>query len=274
MTRDGRGLRYRHMFERLRGRGEGAFVPFVVLGDPDPAASLSTIKLLIEAGADALELGLPFSDPVADGPVVQAAAVRALAAGMTLRDCWEIVGTVRRDNPEIPIGILAYANLALSRGPERFYGEAAAAGADSVLIPDLPIFEAGPAARSAREAGIAPVFIVPPNVDEKRLRLIAQASEGYTYVTARAGVTGGETRLRTETTLLLERLGAAGAPPPLLGFGISRPDQVRAALQAGAAGAIVGSAIIRRVSELQRDPASPETSLAAYLRSLKDATRS
>src|SRR5262245_1775090 len=123
-----RGERYARLFERLRRAGEGAFIPFVMLGDPDPGRSLEIVRVLAAAGADALELGLPFSDPIADGPVIQAAAARALAAGARRRDCWNIVAAIRAEYPDLPIGLLVYANLVCHRAPAEFYAQAAETG--------------------------------------------------------------------------------------------------------------------------------------------------
>jgi tryptophan synthase alpha chain len=260
-----RGARYAAMFARLRTAGEGAFIPFAMLGDPDPAGSLVLVRALAQSGADALELGLPFSDPVADGPVIQAAAGRALAAGVRRADCWRIVETIRGEFPALPIGLLVYANLVCHRDPAGFYEAARRAGVDSVLVADLPVLESGPVAEAARAAGIAPVFIAPPNADEARLAAIAAAGEAYTYVTSREGVTGTDERLHQGQGGLIARLKALGAPPPVLGFGIATPDHVRTALTMGALGAISGSAVVRLAAE--------GGDVAAFVREMKRATR-
>jgi tryptophan synthase alpha chain len=260
-----RAVRYARMFERLGGAREGAFIPFAMLGDPDPARSVAALRAMVRGGADALELGLPFSDPIADGPVIQAAAARALAAGVRRQDCWSIVAQLRADRPELPVGLLVYANLVCHRPPEQFFAEAGAAGVDSVLVADLPVLESAPVADAARGAGIAPVFIAPPNADAARLRAIAGAGEGYTYVTSREGVTGADERLRRDKSALIEALKQLGAPPPVLGFGISKPEHVRAALAMGAAGAISGSAVVRLVAEAG--------DVERFVREMKDATR-
>ena len=253
------------MFERLAGERAGAFVPFVMLGDPNPEQSLAAVRTLASAGADALELGLPFSDPIADGPVIQAAATRALAAGVQRGDCWRITAAIRAEFPELPVGLLVYANLVCHRDPAEFYAEAARAGVDSVLVADLPVAESAPVAAAARAHGIAPVFIAPPNADAGRLRAIARAGEGYTYVTSREGVTGADERLRHDQSRLIAELRAFNAPPPLLGFGIANPEQVRAGLAMGAAGVISGSAVVRRV--VKGEP------LDEFVRQMKAATQ-
>ena len=260
-----RGQRYATMFERLGRTGEGAFVPFLMVGDPNPDGSLAAATLLVRSGADALELGLPFSDPIADGPVIQAAATRALAAGVRQADCWQMIGRLRKQHAELPIGLLVYANLVCHRNPADFYANAAQAGVDSVLIADLPTDEAGLVLEEAKRAGIATVFIAPPNAGADRLGQIAKLSEGYTYVTSREGVTGADERLRRDQSTVLGDLRKLGAPPALLGFGISNPDQVRRAMAMGAAGAISGSAVVQRISD--------GSDLAAFVQSMKAATR-
>jgi len=260
-----RGDRYASMFARLAQRREGAFVPFLMLGDPNPESSLAAASVLVQSGADALELGLPFSDPVADGPVIQAAAARALAAGVRQSDCWRVVRHLREQYPELPIGLLVYANLVCHQDPARFYADAADAGVDSVLVADLPTDESGIVLSQSRAAGIATVFIAPPNAGADRLGRIAHLSEGYTYVTSREGVTGVDRQFRRDQSTVLADLKKLGAPPALLGFGISNPDQVRGAMAMGAAGAISGSAVVQRILE--------GSDLAAFVQSMKAATR-
>jgi tryptophan synthase alpha chain len=237
--------RYRALFERLGERGEGAFGAFVMLGDP--AAGASILDALVEGGADMLEVGIPFSDPVADGPVIQAAAVRALAAGTRTADCFRLLGEFRARHREVPVGILTYANLVMARGREAFYRASAEAGVDSVLVADVPLIEAGPFLAAARAAGVDPVLIAAPNTPPERLARIAAEGSGYTYCVARAGVTGADVKVRFAGDVI-EALKSAGAPPPVLGFGISAPEHVRLALAAGAAGVISGSAIVERVA--------------------------
>jgi tryptophan synthase alpha chain len=260
-----RGSRYAALFNRLEGAREGALVPFIMLGDPNPEASLAAASLLVRSGADALELGLPFSDPIADGPVIQAAATRALTAGVRQADCWRMIGQIRKHHPELPIGLLVYANLVCHHNPADFYAKAADAGVDSVLVADLPTDEAEMVLPEARAAGIATVFIAPPNARADRLERIAHLSEGYTYVTSREGVTGVDEQLRRDQSTILAKLRSLGAAPALLGFGIANPDQVRRAMAMGAAGVISGSAVVQRLAE--------GLDLAAFVESMKAATR-
>jgi tryptophan synthase alpha chain len=217
-----------------------------MLGDPDLQAGAAVLEALVEGGADMLEVGIPFSDPVADGPVIQAAAVRALAGGTRTADCFRVLKAFRTRHPDVPVGILTYANLVVARGREAFYRSAAEAGVDSVLVADVPLIEAAPFLAAARAAGVAPVLIAAPNTPPARLARIAAEGEGYTYCVARAGVTGADEEVRFAGEVVAA-LNGAGAPPAVLGFGISRPEHVRRALEAGAAGVISGSAIVERV---------------------------
>jgi len=259
--------RYAAMFARLTAAGEGAFGAFIMLGDPDLEASGRILDALVEAGADMLEVGIPFSDPIADGPVIQAAASRALAAGVRTADCFALLTAFRVRHPAVPVGMLTYANLVVARGRDDFYAQAAAAGVDSVLVADVPLFEAAPFAASARAHGVEPVLIAAANTPMARLTEIAMLGGGYTYCVARAGVTGAETSARFDHREMLTTLQHAGAPPPILGFGISTPDHVRAALAAGAAGVICGSAIVERIAAGRLDEAR------LLVHALKAATR-
>jgi len=256
--------RYGAMFARLLERGEGAFGGFVMLGDPDLEKSAAILDSLVEGGADMIEVGIPFSDPVADGPVIQAAAVRALAAGTRTADCFRILAGFRARHPDVPVGILTYANLVVAPGRDAFYRASAKAGVDSVLVADVPLIEAGPFLAAARAAGVDPVLIAAPNTSAERLARIASEGAGYTYCVARAGVTGADEEVRFAAGVIAA-LKDAGAPPPVLGFGISEPEHVRLALSAGAAGVISGSAIVDRVARGQ--------DVRGFIRTMKAATR-
>ena len=265
--------RYAAMFDRLRTRGEGAFGAFLMLGDPDLETSARLLAAAAEAGADMLEVGIPFSDPIADGPVIQAAADRALRAGVTPADCFALIGGFRERCPDVPVGVLTYANIVFARGMRGFNGAAAQVGLDSLLVADVPVFEAEPFVEASRAAGVAPVLIAAPNTPEPVLARIAEMGGGYTYCVARAGVTGEDTSLSLDHAGLLEALSRLGAPPPVLGFGISRPDHVRSALAAGAAGVISGSAIVRRVEEHLGDPDAMVEAVRSFVAEMKAATR-
>ncbi|MDI9275936.1 tryptophan synthase subunit alpha [Pantoea sp. EABMAA-21] len=265
--------RYNQLFQRLSAKKEGAFVPFVTLGDPTPELSLKIIDTLVAGGADALELGIPFSDPLADGPTIQGATLRAFAAGTTVAQCFEILAAVRQKYPELPIGLLMYANLVFSKGIDNFYAQCEAVGVDSVLVADVPVEESAPFRQAAMRHNVAPIFICPPNADDNLLREIASHGRGYTYLLSRAGVTGAENRASQPLNHLIEKLSEYHAAPPLQGFGISEASQVREAIAAGAAGAISGSAIVKIIERNQNDPDTLLAELKAYVSDLKAGTR-
>jgi tryptophan synthase alpha chain len=256
------------MFAGLAERGEGAFGAFVMLGDPGLEESATLLDAIVDAGADMIEVGFPFSDPVADGPVIQAASDRALRAGVRPGDCFELLAEFRARHPAIPVGILTYANLVVARGLQRFCSDAAAAGVDSLLVADVPSLEAEPFAAAAGAAGLNLVMIAAPNTPTATLARIAQLASGYTYCVARSGVTGVGEQLSLDHQHLFSQLTSLGAPPPVLGFGISTPDHVQQALRAGARGVISGSAIIQLLG--QPDGVDQVTN---FVRSMKQATR-
>jgi tryptophan synthase alpha chain len=260
------------MFTLLKERREGAFIPFVTLGDPNMAESEAIIETLLDSGADALELGLPFSDPVADGPVIQAAANRALEGGTTTGDCFELMARARKNHPDVPFGLLVYANLVLGRGMENFYARAAECGADSVLAADVPVVSARSFIDEAARAGVAPVFVAPPNADEGKLREIAELSKGYVYFLGRAGVTGADREMNAPLASKIAFLKDAGSPPVVVGFGISRPEHVRACLDAGADGAIAGSATVAIIAANLGDAKKTNLLLRDFASAMKAAT--
>lgn len=260
--------RYRILFERLGKRGDGALGAFVMLGDPDLATSAALLDALADGGADMVEVGIPFSDPVADGPVIQRAAERALGNGTRVADCLRLLAAFRARHAAIPVGILTYANLVAARGLQRFCDDSASAGVDSLLVADAPSLEAGPFAQAARAAGLDLVMVAAPNTGEAALERIARLSSGYTYCVARAGVTGASDQLALDHQRLFADLARLDAPPPVLGFGISTPGQVAGAIAAGAAGAISGSAIVKLVEQ----GGDPVSSVANFVREMKRAT--
>lgn len=256
--------RYATMFGRLTAQGEGAFGAFLMLGDPDIETCAGLLDLAVAAGADMVEVGIPFSDPVADGPVIQAAAQRALAAGVRTADCFEMIAGFRRRHPDVPLGILTYSNLVMARGREAFFARAADVGADSLLVADLPAFEAEPWTVEMRSAGLEPVLIAAANTPPETLGKIARLGAGYTYCVTRAGITGTHANAAFDDSLI-SALQEFGAPPAVFGFGISQPDQVREALAAGAAGVISGSAIVSATAA--------GGDVGALIATLKSATR-
>lgn len=270
---DGHVTRRMHAcFERLTAAGEGAFIPFLVLGDPDLETSSKLLRAAIEAGADALEVGIPFSDPIADGPVIQAAAQRALQSGVTPESALRLIAELRAQYEDTPIGLLTYANLVVHGGMTRFYDGAARAGLDTVLVADVPTIEAESFSAAARAARLAPVLIAPPDMSDGEVARLAQLCDGYTYCIARSGVTGADEEVQLHHRQLFSHLRAHGAPPPVVGFGISRPEHVRATLQAGAAGVISGSAVVSRIAGHLHEPARAIEQVGRFIRQMKDAT--
>lgn len=264
--------RYDKMFSALNVKKEGAFVPFVMIGDPDVETSTRIIQTLIDNGADALELGFPYSDPIADGPTIQAASIRALANNMTPSDCFKVIANIRNANPDIPIGLLLYSNLILARGVEAFYADAYAAGVDSILIADVPIREAERFVAVAHANHLDQILIAPPNATDETLDALGKYSSGYTYLLGRAGVTGAETAAETPAEELISNLLRFNAAPPLLGFGIAKPEQVQGAISAGAAGAISGSAVVNIIAEHLDNVDAMCQALGEFVSKMKAAT--
>ncbi|MCP4503130.1 MAG: tryptophan synthase subunit alpha [Deltaproteobacteria bacterium] len=253
---------------------EVAFIPFVTLGDPDLAISAKILRVLIEAGADALEVGLPFSDPIADGPVIQAASKRALAAGVTPKQAFALIRELRDDGIDLPVGLLTYANLVVSPGMQSFYESAKEAGIDSVLVADVPIDEAVPFSNAARTAGIAPVLIAPFDLGDEEIQQLALLADGYTYCVARDGVTGSDAAVEVRHDALFEKLTTNEAPPPVIGFGISTPEHVRTFAQAGARGVISGSAVVRIIASHLDESELMLEELRRFVQAMKAATHS
>ncbi|MDC8831741.1 tryptophan synthase subunit alpha [Alteromonas gilva] len=265
--------RYATMFAQLSEQNAGAFVPFVMVGDPDIDTSEKIITQLIESGADALELGIPYSDPIADGPTIQKAAIRALDSKVTPSVCFELLSRVRQRFPDIPIGLLLYSNLVLAKGLDAFYQQAADAGVDSILIADVPIREAKRFVDTANAHNIKQIIIAPPNASDATMQSIGDLSDGYTYLLGRAGVTGAETAATMPAASLIEKLNSVNAAPALLGFGISNPEQVKHAIESGAAGAISGSATVNIIAEHLDDTPAMLKALDSFVRAMKAATR-
>ena len=275
--------RFTALFEALEAKNEGAFVPFVMLGDPSADDAVEIISTLIDAGADALELGVPFSDPVADGPTIQKAHLRALDGGATVDSCMEQIREIRRRHPDTPIGMLVYANVPYVRGLEKFYTELHEAGADAVLVPDAPVREGAPFVEAATAVGIDPVFIAPAQARPEVLEGVAAHSRGYIYAISRDGVTGTEHESQTTgLSDVVSNITSYGGPPVLLGFGISTPQHVADAIAAGASGAITGSAIAKIIDAhvdythpnpgTIRDMDALKTELTSYVTAMKRAT--
>ncbi|MCX6616859.1 MAG: tryptophan synthase subunit alpha, partial [Acidobacteria bacterium] len=253
-------------FEELRQRQELGLVAYITAGDPDLRATAEFIPALEEAGVDVLELGVPFSDPLADGPVIQRASQRALASGTTLAGVLEMAAQAR-GRSRLPLLLFSYLNPILRYGFDRFAADARRAGIDGVLITDLSIEEADAYIGRMRQAELDTVFLAAPTSTEARLRRICEVSRGFVYAVSRTGVTGTQQALSGQLLPLLQRLRAASSLPVAAGFGISRPEHIRE-LRGHADAAVVGSALVRVVEEHR----SAER-LAALAAELKQAGR-
>ncbi len=260
--------------EELRRRGEGALMPHVYFGDPSPAFSFRLIRTLAEGGADLLELGIPFSDPIADGPTFIAACERALAAGVTPRGCLEALRRLREEGLHLPVLLTTYYNVILSMGLGKFCAEVRRAGAQGLIVPDLPVEEADELLESARGEGLHLIFQVAPTTSGRRMERIVGKASGFLYVIGVEGVTGAREELEPSTVELMGRVRRLTSLPLLAGFGISRPEHVVSLLRAGADGCVVGSAIARIYSERLEEPEQTLPSISKFVRSLKEATRS
>ena len=270
--------RYEKLFSNLAARNEGAFVPFIMLSDPDPDTALDIVRAAVAGGADALELGVPFSDPVADGPTIQASHIRALEGGATVDSAITQIRQIRSEFPDLPIGMLIYGNVPFTRGLETFYSEFQEAGADSILLPDVPVREGAPFVAAADKAGIDPIFIAPAQASEQTLQGVAQYSRGYIYAISRDGVTGTEKESETRGLVdVVNNVKRFGGAPILLGFGISTPQHVADAISAGAAGAITGSALTKIVDAHLDENNKPTDGLASavtdFVSKMKAATK-
>ena len=239
-------------FEQLRGERRKAFIPYITAGDPSLEITLGLVLSLDKAGADLIELGVPFSDPIADGPVIQRATDRALRNGVTLRKVLELGENIRKKS-EIPLVLFSYFNPLLNHGLEKLGKDAVLAGFDGILASDLTIEESEPFVRTMRGAGLNTIFLVAPTSSEERMKKIAETSDGFLYAVSRTGVTGERQELAADLKEFLRTLRLYTKSPIAVGFGISRPEHVLAVWQE-AEGAIVGSSIVKKVEEYSGKP--------------------
>jgi len=246
---------------RLPGNGALGLIPYLMAGHPDRDRSAAAARSLAALPVAALELGIPFSDPLADGPVIQRAGQAALEAGTTVATCLELAAEV---SPRVPVVFMSYVNPILSYGPERFAADSAAAGVAGVILPDLPPEEAGSVASALESKGLATVFMVAPTSSPERIRLLCDSSRGFVYCVTLTGITGVRSELPEGIAELLGRVRAATRLPVAAGFGISRPEHLQA-LRGAADAAAVGSAVVNEVAE-GRDPAGLVTELLAACR--------
>ena len=236
-------------------------IPYVMAGHPDRERSIAAARSLAALPISALELGIPFSDPLADGPVIQRAGQAALEAGMTVAGCLEVAAAV---SGNAPVVFMSYVNPVLAYGPERFAADASAAGVAGVILPDLPPEESGTVAAALHAQGLATIFLVAPTSTDERIRVICDASSGFVYCVTLTGVTGVRAELPEGVGKLIARVKANTALPVAAGFGIATPEHIRA-LRGVADAAVVASALVRELDE-GRDPARLVQELLAACR--------
>jgi len=244
-----------NLFAARRAEGRKVFIAYLTAGDPTPAHTASLVLALERGGADLIELGVPFSDPIADGPVIQRASYRALEAGATLTGLLETVKEIRRHS-QIPLLLFSYLNPLMRHGFGNLAREAAETGIDGVLLTDLSVEEAAEPVKRLREHSLDTVFLAAPTSSERRLRLVAEHSSGFIYLVSRTGVTGQQASLSSAIAPLVERIRPLTDLPLAVGFGIGRPDQVAEAAQLADA-VVVGSAIVQFIETHGRTSPNP-----------------
>jgi len=240
--------RIKTAFNRLKKKSETALIPYIMAGDPDLATTKTLILGMEKAGCDIIELGAPFSDPLADGPTIQKAAIRSLRNRTSIADVLGLVADVRTTS-KIPLILMTYYNLIFHYGEERFVSEAVASGLDGVILPDLPPEEAGVLIPLAKHAGLDTIFLLAPTSTEERIRLVCKVSQGFVYYVSLTGVTGARVGVQTSIEESLKKIKAATDKPVAVGFGISTPDQAAQIAHWGADAVIVGSALVKVIEE-------------------------
>jgi tryptophan synthase alpha chain len=258
---------YKELFEQIK---RPALIPFFVIGDPDFDTSLEIVKTAIDAGADILELGIPFSDPIADGPTIQKADVRALNNGMTTAKALEFIRQIKRYR-DIPVGLLLYYNLVYHYGTEKFFVDFYKAGVNSILIADLSVDDADEIVPSQRKAGLDTVFMVTPNTNEQRIRQIASKTTGFIYTVSVLGVTGTRDTVSDSVGGLVKKLKKLTKIPVCVGFGISKPEHAAAVAGAGADGIIIGSKIVQIIEDNLGNKEKMLSGIADFLTDIKKA---
>lgn len=262
-------------FAKLKARRQGALIPFIVAGDPSMDVTIRVMAALARAGADVIELGVPFSDPLADGPVNQASYDRALRAGATVEGLFDLVARFRREH-QTSVVLMTYSNPVAQHGWAEFAESAAAAGVDGVLVTDLPPEEAQPWLDRARLAGLDTVFLLAPTSPKERIATVSRLATGYIYCVSRLGVTGVRDQLPSDARVLVRQVqavqatGPAATLPIVVGFGIAQPEQVRAVCEF-ADGAVVGSALVQLIAE-QAASADLDVAVERFAADLKAAT--
>ncbi|OHB79122.1 MAG: tryptophan synthase subunit alpha [Planctomycetes bacterium RBG_16_55_9] len=261
---------YKQVFSELKGRNRAALIPFFVVGDPDFDTSLAIVKTALDAGADVLELGIPFSDPIADGPTIQKADIRALKSGMSVTKALEFIRSVKA-HKDVPIGLLMYYNLVYQYGTQRFFNDFHQAGVNSVLIADLSVDDADEIAGPAAAAGLDTVFMVTPNTETERMKLIASKTTGFIYTVSVLGVTGSREKLSDTVAGLVGQLKKLTEVPVCVGFGISSPEHAATVARAGADGVIIGSKIVGLIESNLGDKERILSEISAFLAEVRMA---
>ena len=257
--------------ETFKSAGRPLFIAFTVAGDPDFERSVAAAIALIEGGVDIIELGVPFSDPVADGPVIQRSDTRALCAGATPAMVFEIVRRIRQFST-VPVVLLTYYNIVHHMGISRFYREAREAGVDGILIADMPVEESGSVMKVAAETGIDQVFMVCETTSEERLQRILENAQGFLYLVSHMGVTGILPAMPPGAMAIIRHIRKKTRMPLAVGFGISTPAHVADIINAGADAAIAGSAIVAIIEKYRDNPEDMKKTLKNYTISMRDAT--
>ena len=258
---------YKQVFSELK---RAALIPFFVIGDPDFETSLSIVKTAIDSGADILELGIPFSDPIADGPTIQKADIRSIKSGMTVQKARQFIRMVK-DYRDIPIGLLMYYNLIFQYGTEKFFRDFHQAGVNSVLVADMTIDDADEITPPARSAGLDTVFMVTPVTNDKRMKLIAAKTTGFIYTVSLLGVTGSRENLSGDVAGLVKRLKKITDVPVCVGFGISTPEHAAAVAKAGADGVIIGSRLVKIIEDNLGNKEKTLNEISTFLKDVKKA---
>lgn len=259
-------------FSALARKEERALICYVVAGYPDPKTTEKVVDALVAGGTDIIELGIPFSDPIADGPTIQQASHSALEMGITPEKAFTIAKNIRKKHPDLPLLAMTYSNILVRAGVEKFMDRAKSAGMDGFILPDMPVEEAGHYLKSARERNLVTVFLASPNTSEQRLKEIVESSTGFMYLVSVYGITGTRKKFESYTVEAIKRAkqAAAGRIPIGVGFGISKPEHARLMIGAGADAVIVGSAIIDRMS---RSGGKTSYDLNLFAASLKKAMK-
>ena len=263
---------YNEVFSELKKKKEGALVAFIAAGDPDYETSIEIVKKIVGSGADILEIGLPFSDPIADGKTIQAADTRALQNGMNTDKFFEFISELRKYT-DIPIGVLSYYNLIYQRGVEKFCSDSRKAGINSILVADMVIEENDLIVENARKYGIETVFMITQLTGDSRIKEISSHSTGFIYLVSRLGVTGASDSLSKSTLDLIKRTRKFTSKPLCVGFGISNPTHVKEVINAGADGAIVGSAIVGFIEKNLNNKEKMLEEVGEFVKELKQSMK-